>query len=88
MVVESESSDRDEDQFFAHRKVSMSDEDILMRMRYLKNTSEVMENTTTAPCLKKLFIRLKTPLPASEAAERLFSYAVWPDNEQQTHKTE
>ena len=72
MGVESGSSDQDEeDQFFARKKVSVSDEDILMR--YLKDTSESMENIAGAPCLKKLFIQLNTPLPASAAAERLFS---------------
>ena len=83
MGVESGSSDQDEeDQFFARKKVSVSDEDI--PMRYLKDTSESMENIAGAPCLKKLFIQLNTPLPASAAAERLLQ----PDYEQQTHKTE
>ena len=53
MGVESGSSDQDEvDQFFAGKKVSVSDEDILMR--YLKDTSESMENIAGAPCLKNI----------------------------------
>ena len=42
-------------------------------MRYLSDTSEIMENITAAPCLKKLFIQLNTPVPASAVAGRLFS---------------
>jgi hypothetical protein len=68
--------------------VSASDEDILMQ--YLKDTSEIKENITAAPCLKKLFINQQNiSLPRCAAAlSALFSCCMWADYEQQMHKTE
>ena len=71
MVVESGSSAQHEvdHQFCARKKVSVSDEDILVR--YLKDTSET--TTTQLLLVKKLFIQLNISLPASVAADGLFS---------------
>ena len=44
-------------------------------MQYVQTRSDDMTIIAASSVLKKLFIQLNIPLPASAAAERLFSYA-------------
>ena len=64
----------------------MSDEDVLMQ--HARARTDHMAIITSSPALKKLFIQLNTSLPASAAAERLFSCASLTMNSRRTRMSE
>jgi len=65
----------DDELFFKRRIASNPSSSVDVLAQYLQSTSEETAYLSTWPELKRLFVRLNTPLPASAASERLFSCA-------------
>ncbi len=68
----SSADDQDETDFFPTKNRGSSDNALILRS-FLDSPVDNLCDYTRWPLLRKLFIELNTPLPASAACERLFS---------------